>query len=577
MSKLENEPSQENLLEEIELSLNDFKKDIEKNRQYTLSKEDFQKYFEWDDFKQRNVWDCRLVAALDSITHLSNYESLVRSSVKKINENIYDIKLPLWDPKWKAYHIDINKYNQKTISGNLLNVIASKKWLKALVIATWAALLWTEEYDVNKLVWWCSEEVFKAVIYWVNVYGEKSSSPEFYNHLYSILESFDARKSCLVISVNQGKWYDKLNPYSWSNHAVSVESTSEKDWELYVTISNPADSSRTYTKSFTELSKSCHAFRYATYWNDNQYEKFSRKISILTKKDMGGIAKDIVEDSKKRWDNSPEASLSWIIEMSWKEDEKLRQNRWDVLVSELPYKSNNWKFNDLKVVSRWKECTIIDWDRNWPTLNEMWTNDVKIPSIFESNNEEQLRKMNYQLLNKNQPIKDKTWLSMDYFKNMWYTSNIYIKIWSKYLSLSKLKISPVYQNMVNTQFAMYLYAPRIATLINRMLHDYVDTKKWDKTNKHPFFIDEHWDLVFDDDPLAFKRENNDSRRDKFKWKYHNEFIDKCMNYVDAAYSYMADFKDDTITCLKNRSALWIDSRDIITKQKIADFLNSFCH
>jgi len=192
---------------------------------------------------------------------------------------------------------------------------------------------------------------------------------------------------------------------------------------------------------------------------------------------------------------------------------------------------SNQKNKSTEFRNRQKWTGTIWWniENNWPKheglrrerwevlVNDLWNNKLNIKSwghesdIIHTNN----------------------WYNISFD---WYTSDLWIKeqeLWSW-----------------NYRDNFYLFAPKISTFISRMRSNYIDKYLMDETNENPFSLDKNWNLVFDDDPR------------KLTW--HDWF----------KRSLKEKLWDDTITCLNDRSELWIN--DDSTKQKIVDILNKLC-
>ena len=145
--------------------------------------------------------------------------------------------------------------------------------------------------------------------------------------------------------------------------------------------------------------------------------------------------------------------------------------------------------------------------------------------------------------------KTQEWL---YVSGRWYETkidrdgnNIKMYFWKNILEINENNLLTSYNGEESRRYPMVVYAPKIANFINRMRHNYIDSKKYDKNNPTPFCI-KNWLLQFDDDPYKLSGLDRAKRVTKEKiW-------------------------DDYIECLKNRESLWIKSSDNDTKQKIVN-------
>ena len=326
-------------------------KDIEqkeKDKKYTLSKEDFNKYFKWDNFEQRNIWDCWLLATIDSLTHLKNYEELIRTSVK-VENNIFYFKLPLWDKNAKYIKVDLNKVeNEKQISlnGETLSLINTpEKWLSALVYAYWKHITWLDRFDIWHLTAWNETEAMYNLVYWLNLYLWFVSDPNKEQQKYYIdkfintLKQINLEEDMLTIWVNQLDGYNKLwNAQKISNHATSVESINkdENGNIISITVSNPWDSNKSYEIKKEDFWKYIHSFEL---WTKKKFPKLldNKKYSVK-------------RSNERRTNTDDTSTLNGLIQHTWDVNMKLRIERKDVIVMK--------KWEKLVVSSWWNETNI---------------------------------------------------------------------------------------------------------------------------------------------------------------------------------------------------------------------------
>lgn len=77
---------------------------LEGQGRLTLNREDFSQYFTQEykalgkGLNQRNVLDCYLVAAIDAMSHSPHFELMMRTSLKKLPNGDWEVKIPLMDP-----------------------------------------------------------------------------------------------------------------------------------------------------------------------------------------------------------------------------------------------------------------------------------------------------------------------------------------------------------------------------------------------------------------------------------------------------------------------------------------------
>lgn len=374
MGNLEFSCERNDVLSESSRELHNLQAEIESS--YTLSKEDFDRDFKWDNFSQW-IWNCWMVSVLDSFVNFWDYEKLIRTHAKKNNKWWYDITLPMWDFKrngglfnfWKRkeiYHITSEDLlPQVSIEGEKIQLLGNgvKKWIHCLIIALWQKLAGSKNssFDYNVLNGWHSVDVMDALM--INFYSlainrKTIGDEEFNKKLKSYLKIFDSRTDMMTVSVKwQGSWKNmwKVSEWKgWTNHAISVDSVFYKQVENYfwwkskemrVRLSNPHDSSDTYEMPYYDFKNKC--------W----------KLHFWSKK-MGKVEKDYGEpwtfNGKNERINSTYSgdfkdSLNWYIQNEWgvENERNLVVKEW----CELP---------DWRIVSReewnglWRICYIVE-------------------------------------------------------------------------------------------------------------------------------------------------------------------------------------------------------------------------
>ena len=371
---------------------------------YKLSHEDFVKYFEWENFKQRDVGNCRLLATVDSLVSFWDYEKLIRSSVSK-DEKGFKIRLPLWftdRSKSKEYFVSFNELEKKQadITWNNMVLVDWKQGIQALV----RAFLRHTSHDGNNLSdtdflnldGWFAGNAFNSLVYfsWMKTYRWKrnldkrkqkedlkwTNDINFVNQFYSVLKDFDPKYDMLTLTVCQlhetnkdrqnqaSDNYDKLWHYSqgW-NHEISVEAVHNVWWKLMITVSNPWDSGRSYDISFDELLPKCCDFSLCTknirkwlHETTGSYWEWSRKDK----------ASDNVQNAEEI------RNVNQMVELTWEENKELRKERGDIIVEKIDANKINVKSFNFTTQVEQKEWKIIIWK---------WKNMLAIPKDEISN------------------------------------------------------------------------------------------------------------------------------------------------------------------------------------------------
>lgn len=504
------------------------------NDKYTLSKEDFEQYFEWENFYQWKVWDCWLIAAIDSLVSYWDYERLIRTSVKK-TDKWFSFSLPLWtmdDLSEKIFvSFDEIKECQRNIDWDQQFLVTWNLWIQALAIAVWKFESDTgHKFDYNILNGWASCIAFSiiapldldkyAIMRALIVENEDpywNVDKVFVEKLYTVLENFNTETDMLTLAVCQLKYmnidrnytYAALGHYSKVNHAISVEKVTKKDWTLIITLSNPWDSNMGYDITFENLIKSCGWFELCT--------KNKNYSSIMSSLKTGGLMQSQSVDR-----NQP---LKYLHD-----EDKVKFGNFVVWVTDLPKSYTPYKRGiDNRPVS----------------VNQV------VKSTWVVNKELQKVRKDVIVSDENNKLKVSSYgLSINLEEKWW---NIVISLWENKLSINKNRLSNKYEydwkTIQKENYPLYLYWAKIANFINMMRKLYINTKSRDKKNNTPFTVKD-WKLEFDDDPS------------KFSWK----------DRVRRRWAELIK-RDDTITVLEDRSQLWISSLDNETQQKIANFLN----
>ena len=113
---------QRNIEKEIPLTLRNegrvrFNKLLESRGAFDLSKEEFNQYFSSKDFevgaemKQGNTGDCYLVAALHAMSVSPHFETIIRSSVKRLPDGTWQVKIPPLSEVFDTITLSQNEIN----------------------------------------------------------------------------------------------------------------------------------------------------------------------------------------------------------------------------------------------------------------------------------------------------------------------------------------------------------------------------------------------------------------------------------------------------------------------------------
>lgn len=109
--RMEEIRGRENSLETIKACRERRDSILEKRGLLRMPKEEFEEYFSSKDFKiradlkQGNTADCYLVAAIHALSNSPHYEMIVRSSMKRLGNGSWVVKIPLLGDNQKEVHI----------------------------------------------------------------------------------------------------------------------------------------------------------------------------------------------------------------------------------------------------------------------------------------------------------------------------------------------------------------------------------------------------------------------------------------------------------------------------------------
>ena len=426
----------------------------QKNLNYTLSKEDFEEYFSWNELYQNNIWNCWLISPIMSLVKFWDYEKLIRTSVK-MNDNGFIISLPLWSPEPHTYSISFEELNQvqRRISWDSPSLVEWKLWIQALVLAYWKMSTGKDQFDYINLAGWNSSNVFYDLVYGIEVYSvERNGLPycddpywacdqDFLKQLRDVLENFNKNTDMISLYVSVDPLIHLLSHYSMSNHEISVKNVKKDNWKLIITVWNMDEKYEDCDITFEDLITACGGF---SLWTKNKrpWLKKSNESYVWKRKYIWEIY------AKKH--NKIE-SVNQLVLLHWKEKEALREARWDIVVTDIAE-------NELKVSSYGLDTKLEE--KDWKIIISVWNNKIYISKAVLSNKYE-------------------------------YKGRI----------------------TSNKEYPFYLYWAKIANFVNMMRKFYIEPEKWDKKNYTPFCL-VRWALQFDDNPNSF----NFGTRIKRKWK-----------------------------------------------------------
>lgn len=269
----------ENLKDDIE---------VKKHPEYILSREDYQKYFEWDNFYQGDLWNCYLLATLDGMTSWGMMEEIARKSIKIDRDSTWEIRsisyfLPLWAPIGQSMQVIVTRDEliaYDWLKQHRLAKLGMKDGLLGLMIAYGKKTTGKDIFDTHLLTDGDPSATINTLISGISVYNNDTWDENFQKWLENSLRSFDPSTDIYSVSMIithprdkdqsdiwnlrygehhelSGKWYEA--------HAFSVERVEKgADDTIQVIVSNPWNASQERAFSFSEFKKLAYSFSYAT-------------------------------------------------------------------------------------------------------------------------------------------------------------------------------------------------------------------------------------------------------------------------------------------------------------------------
>ena len=507
----------------------EWKEDKEYDKYPYINEQDYKKYFapETFNFTQFRVWSCRFVSAIYWITRMESYKAYIKNSVKKDTYGNFIIKLPLSKDKkseWVWYKPNLSVYqNQRTIDGLNPQVLHKEikdwdqdswNWIIALAMAIWEKIMGRVNFDIYRLESWTANEVFSE---WKTIKGIS---------LEEIMES-DIDNSKLI-DIN------KLKSILWQKDTIITASVKENnDWSFERMSGDNGDKSN-HEITITKIIKEWN-IEYVQYYdpnfselrkitvNDFQERCFRCFVFCTTDKKNNYY----IPDREKPYHDEENKNSAWIVvENTWKSDETLRNLRWDFIT---------YKEDDKIIV-------------------ESFGKKAEISDNHELKNDPNIRKKVEEYVKSEYGEDTGIWELMPYRTINFSDTNVYLNI-----NVNKLSNKDKWEK--NDKYNVYLYLPKIANFMNRMIYDYIDTEARNKENPSPFSINNFWDLVFDDDPYNVnldRIENSERINMETEWNERKKEKEKPWNHK--------------LVCLRHRKKLWIHDKE--TKEEIVNTLNN---
>ena len=262
---------------------------LESQGKLPLSKEEFDRYFSSEDFevsadlRQQNVGDCYLIAAIHSMSCSPNFELFCRSSMKRLSDGSWRVKIPLLseDGEWITVTKEeiLPQKNRKFFSWHKRSwhkrkKLDTRRWLQPVqgkegLQVLEAAYIKKKFSVVDRLAaeGGQGDEALMCfggdnlVRFDVNSQSLKTLDSEQVNPLDSFLESFDPEIHMATVSFED----NSLHRVAWTvktlvpNHAYSIAGVNAE--EGTITLANPWDTSRPLEMSFDRFKENFSRFQ----------------------------------------------------------------------------------------------------------------------------------------------------------------------------------------------------------------------------------------------------------------------------------------------------------------------------
>lgn len=276
-----------------------YRRNTEKEKEYlkffweNMSDEEYNRLFGWW-FKQWGLWDCYLIAMLQSLSKTDYFDTLMKTSVRCNKDESYSIHFPLWEPWWQWVNVSQTEVkNAKAewwIWYKILEIWYAKymlgiKWelqesdLMRIEAGSWQEalkhLLWNEWYSYKKMLW----------LLWWNESEKKRIQNELLN--------FDIKKwDCIFIAkFLPGNYNTYENDSLIAFHCYYLLDVEKKDWKIVnILLWNPRGSIHSLTLNeflkFSDEIEFCHVtWNFLNFKTDNSQQiDHMRDVAFTTNK-----------------------------------------------------------------------------------------------------------------------------------------------------------------------------------------------------------------------------------------------------------------------------------------------------
>ena len=457
--------SPEEIKNKTKKKLEECKKEIDS--EFILSENDFESDFN-GELEQSNIWNCWLVATINSMRFQKDFRSLIRKSVKKVSDG-YEIIIPLGAPIWQGKVIKVilrDLYPQISVWGDELMSLRWKRWLKALIIAYGKISTGRDIFDIQKLSGWEEIKALNTIIYWISWYSRsrkiwnkdftwnQDEDPAFLREISTALKAFDTSRFMTVGFAINPSWaidnlvnFRKYPKYSFENmHAFTVKSV-QYSWDniIGVELVNPWNSKKPFTLEIKRFLQLVVDYSFASY-NPRRFD-----LSLDSSNESHASRREYK-------DKEIPIQNQWISDLTGIRGEPiLRNEKWKYyLLSYWISDTYLWTW-----FTQWIIDESIEKLHEWPWTFKEWRKSKIEVYLDSSMNNQDINDMSASAILSQQiaPIwRYKQW-TIDYTIHFWKHT---INFWKKN------PFSDVYKWEKNTIFRLTLYPSFFSNYINQI-------------------------------------------------------------------------------------------------------------
>lgn len=249
----------------------------------TMDESTYNKLFSWKEkLQQWQLGDCYLVSGIHELANAQHFDTLMRTSIKRMQwknwDLWYQIKIPLWEPSWRKILIKDSELKVAKIRGN--------NWYKLLELAyaknklrkndrNWNAYAPITSSELGRIAGWWTHEVLSTFLWKNNIgfcdFGTmknywarkklSQTSESTKKEIYNFLRNYDPNIWNRFVSLASMLWTTDHESYVvggkriYCRHAYSVSwvKKDNKGKIISITVLNPWNTDRTRWGSYQDF------------------------------------------------------------------------------------------------------------------------------------------------------------------------------------------------------------------------------------------------------------------------------------------------------------------------------------